>query len=295
MSTKKEAEEARKRAIAAFETLADGASTIPKTKLSAALKGAGFSDDHRMQCQALMVLDRNGDISKDDFVKWCDSMVAEGNGAKLNRLLIKYVVGKSRDTSYDLPGLSFTYGNKPKRTEEPAGNIIFSWVAGEKSKKKKKGKDIIYENRMANINGCINTKQANEWRDAYRARKEEKEAKRREMMLKIEADESLGIAVKKEELEAVQEGPKKPWEGDICFGSISVPSEPVGKLLAGMGIVPDSTYADLSGQTAAGRLPKPRSTNSADLLYKNSRKKASAKQPFKMSKFKKVGSRYLNY
>ena len=78
MSTKKEAEEARKRAIAAFETLADGASTIPKTKLSAALKGAGFSDDHRMQCQALMVLDRNGDISKDDFVKWCDSMVAEG-------------------------------------------------------------------------------------------------------------------------------------------------------------------------------------------------------------------------
>lgn len=295
MSTKKEVEETRKRAIATFNALADGASSIPKTKLAAALKGTGFSADHQSQCQALMVLDRNGDIAKEDFVSWCNTMVAEGNGAKLNRLLIKYVVGKSRDTSYDLPGLSFTYGNKPKRNEESAGNIIFSWVAGEKSKKKKKGKDIIYENRMANINGCINTKQANEWRDAYRARKEEKEAKRREMMLKIEADESLGIAVKKEELEAVQEGPKKPWDGDTCFGSISIPSEPVGKLLVGMGNVADTTYADLSGQTAAGRLPKPRSTNSADLLYKNSRKKTSTRQPFKMSKFKKVDSRYLNY
>ena len=179
-------------------------------------------------------------------------MVAEGTGAKLNRLLIRYVVGKSRETSYDLPGLGFTYGNKPKRTEESAGNIIFSWVAGEKSKKKKKGKDIIYENRMANINGCINTKQANEWRDAYRARKEAKEAKRRELLLKIQADEMLGVEVKKEDKEAVEEGPKKPWEGDICFGSISVPSEPVGKLLIGLGNVEDPTYADLSGQQPLG-------------------------------------------
>ena len=294
MATKKEVEAARKRASETFDSLADGASTIPKTKLAAALKGVGFSNDDRMQCQALMVLDKNGDIAKDEFLNWCNTMVAEGNGAKLNRLLIRYVVGKSRDTSYDLPGLSFTYGNKPQRSEEPAGNIIFSWVAGEKSKKKKKGKDIIYENRMANINGCINTKQANEWRDAYRARKEAKEAKRREMLLKIEADESLGIAVKKEDKEAVQEGPKKPWEGDICFGSISIPSEAVGTLLVGVGNVKDSTYADLSGQTAAGRLPKPRSTNSADLLYKNSRRKPSSKEPFKMSKFKKIGSRYLN-
>ena len=83
--------------------------------------------------------------------------------------------------------------------------------------------------------------------------------------------------MKKEDKEAVEEGPKKPWEGDICFGSISVPSEPVGKWLIGLGNVEDPTYADLSGQTAAGRL-KPRSTNSVDLLYKNSRKKPSRKQ-----------------
>ena len=294
MSSKDETQNMRRRALETFNALADGATTIPKTKLAAALKGAGFSDDDRMQCQALMVLDKNGDISKAEFLAWCNSMVAEGTGAKLNRLLIRYVVGKSRETSYDLPGLGFTYGNKPKRKEESAGNIIFSWVAGEKSKKKKKGKDIIYENRMANINGCINTKQANEWRDAYRARKEAKEAKRRELLLKIQADEMLGVEVKKEDKEAVEEGPKKPWEGDICFGSISVPSEPVGKLLIGLGNVEDPTYADLSGQTAAGRLPKPRSTNSADLLYKNSRKKPLKKDRFKLSKFKNINSRYLN-
>ena len=104
----------------------------------------------------------------------------------------------------------------------------------------------------------------------------------------------LGVEVKKEDKEAVEEGPKKPWEGDICFGSISVPSEPVGKLLIGVGNVEDPTYADLSGQTAAGRLPKPRSTNSADLLYKNSRKKPLKKDRFKLSKFKNINSRYLN-
>ena len=59
---------------------------------------------------------------------------------------------------------------------------------------------------MANINGCINTKQANEWRDAYRARKGGKKQNVRNVVKKIEADESLEIAVKKEDIEAVQEG-----------------------------------------------------------------------------------------
>ena len=120
MSSKDETQNMRRRALETFNALADGATTIPKTKLAAALKGAGFSDDDRMQCQALMVLDKNGDISKAEFLAWCNSMVAEGTGAKLNRLLIRYVVGKSRETSYDLPGLGFTYGNKPKRKEESA-------------------------------------------------------------------------------------------------------------------------------------------------------------------------------
>ena len=48
MATKKEVEAARKRASETFDSLADGASTIPKTKLAAALKGAGFSNDDRM-------------------------------------------------------------------------------------------------------------------------------------------------------------------------------------------------------------------------------------------------------
>ena len=67
------------------------AGTCSQKKLAAALKGVGFSNDDRMQCQALMVLDKNGDIAKDEFLNWCNTMVAEGNGAKLNRLLIRYV------------------------------------------------------------------------------------------------------------------------------------------------------------------------------------------------------------
>ena len=94
MSSKDETQNMRRRALETFNALADGATTIPKTKLAAALKGE-INDDDRMQCQALMVLDKNGDISKAEFLAWCNSMVAEGTGAKLNRLLIRYVVGKA--------------------------------------------------------------------------------------------------------------------------------------------------------------------------------------------------------
>ena len=153
----------RDRAAKAFNNISGGAEVINKGLLADAMKTAGFSSDPKMQCQALMKLDKGGDIYRKDFVAWCVARTSEGNGAKLNRLLIRYVVGKSRGTSYDLPGEDFTYGIPgASGAGEPAGKIIFSMPVVEKKKKKiKEGKNIIYENRRANMAGCINTKQAN--------------------------------------------------------------------------------------------------------------------------------------
>ena len=135
----------RNRALEAFNKLSGGSDKIPKTALKKALETAGFEHDHRMQCQALMVMDKAGEIEKDDFVKWCVARVSEGNGAKLNRLLIRYTVGKSRGTSYDLPGEDFTYGVPGGGNDaEPAGKIIFSMPVPQKQAKKEvKLKDII--------------------------------------------------------------------------------------------------------------------------------------------------------
>ena len=139
--------------------------------------------------------------------------------------------------------------------------------------------------------GCINTKQANEWRDKYRAKKAAKIKKQQETRLAMKSTESLGIEVNED---VTEETEKKPWAQDQCFGQVSLPSEPVGAILIGLGVVEDPVYADLSGQTSAGRLPKPKSTNSADLLYKHSRRKKSDKAPFKMSKFKNVAAKTHN-
>lgn len=282
----------RARATEAFNNISGGADKMSKAMLADAMKASGFSADPKFQCQALMSLDKNGDVFRDDFVAWCVARTSEGNGAKLNRLLIRYVVGKSRNTSYDLPGQDFTYGVPGASTAEPAGKIIFSMPVREKARKKiEEGKNIIYENRRANMAGCINTKQANEWRDNYRAKKAAKMKKAREAFLAAQADESLGLPSSEE---VTEEPVKKPWSKDQCFGRVSLPSESVGNLMAGIGVIEDSTYADLSGQTSAGKLPKPKSTKSADLMYKHSRRKPSGKVPFKLSKFKNIPAKTHN-
>ena len=281
----------RERASEAFDNISGGAEKMSKNLLANAMTKAGFSGDAKMQCQALMELDKGGDINKDEFVAWCVARTSEGNGAKLNRLLIRYTVGKSRGTSYDLPGKGFIYG-VPGAGGEPAGKIIFSMPTREKSGKKiKEGKNIIYENRQANMAGCINTKQANEWRDKYRARKAAKIKKQQEALLAMQSAESLGIEANED---VQEEHEKKRWAQGQCFGRVSLPSEPVGAILIGLGVIEDPIYADLSGQTSAGRLPKPKSTNSADLLYKHSRKKKPNRTPFKMSKFKNIAAKTHN-
>jgi len=93
--------------------------------------------------------------------------------------------------------------------------------------------------------------------------------------------------------------PKMPWDRSHTFGKLSKPSEPVGALLtSGYPTGRDPAYVDVSGQTKAGRLPKPRPTNSSTLLTKSSRQKLKPRSSdplFKLTKFKSTQSRFLDY
>ena len=312
-------DEVRKLANAAFSSVVavegnEGSDRMSVTSLAKLLKAAGMSGNSHMQVQAQPMVTSDGFVSRSKFVDWCVSMESEGNGSRLNRLLLRYQVGCTRNTSYDLPGNGTVFGRagRGEGATVTAGDAIQTWVASKPSLSNEAGVDIIYENKHANIAGCLTVKQANEWRTEYRKRKaisdRQKQAKREEAARRAGAGPAVVmVSCMREAQEQVVNctvgtmgpGPKDGWDRANVFGKVSKPSEPVGTLLSSeFASQPDAAYADVSGQTKAGRLPKPRPTNSSELLTKSSSvklAKASTKPLFKLSKFKKVSSQYLNY
>ena len=292
----------------------EGGDRMSVTSLSKLLKAAGMKGTADMQVQAQPLVTSQGSVSRAKFVEWCVNMEAEGNGSRLNRLLLRYQVGCTRNTSYDLPGNATIFGRVAGGKEEPvtAGDAIQTWVASKPSLSHESGVDIIYENKHANIAGCLTVKQANEWRTEYRKKKaisdRVKQAKREEAARRAGAGPAVTMVSCMREAQeqvvnctvgTVGAGPKEGWDRANVFGKVSKPSEPVGTLLSSeFAAQPDPAYADVSGQTKAGRLPKPRPTNSSELLTKASGvklAKKSNKPLFKLSKFKRVNAQYLNY
>lgn len=300
-------DQVRAMARSAFDGLSGSSDTIPVEKLRKLLRSIGMSGDNHSLCQALpLVKHQSAGISKEKFVHWVIHQNAEGHGARLNRLLLRYQVGCSRNTSYNLPGAATIFG-KPGRTDGVgAAEAIQKWVASKPSEEKKGGVDIIYENKHANIAGCLTVKQANKWRTEYRKRKHEADQRRQKRKMAEAAAAGSGVvegqifmssmrAANEQINQPLGAGPgeiKHPWDRSHTFGKLSKPSEPVGALLtSGYPTGPDPSYVDVSGQTKAGRLPKPRPTNSSTLLTKSSHQKLKPRQKdpsnlFKLSKFK---------
>ena len=291
----------------------EGGDRMSVTSLSKLLKAAGMKGSADMQVQAQPLVTNQGSVSRAKFVEWCVNMEAEGNGSRLNRLLLRYQVGCTRNTSYDLPGSATIFGRgRGKETVITAGDAIQTWVASKPSLSHESGVDIIYENKHANIAGCLTVKQANEWRTEYRKKKaisdRAKQAKREESARRAGAGPAVTMMSTMREAQeqvvhctvgSIGAGPKDGWDRANVFGKVSKPSEPVGTLLSSeFAAQPDPAYADVSGQTKAGRLPKPRPTNSSELLTKSSGvklAKKSTKPLFKLSKFKRANAQYLNY
>ena len=313
-------DEVRRMADQAFTTVVElegngGSDRMSVNSLSQLLKAAKMSGDAHSQTQAQPLVTDGGYLSRSKFIDWCVYQEAEGNGSRLNRLLLRYQVGATRNTSYDLPGSATVFGRPGSKKSETvtAADAIQTWVASKPSSSQENGVDIIYENKHANIAGCLTVKQANEWRAQYRKKKAVTD---REKQKKIEAEAAragggssdvIMMSAMREAQEQVVNctvgslgsGPKSGWDRANVFGKVSKPSEPLGTLLSSeFAAQPDPAYADVSGQTKAGRLPKPRATNNYEFLKKSSAAKLapkSTKGQWKMKKFGKAKAQYLNY
>tara|TARA_B100000780_G_C21046067_1_gene419905 strand:- start:105 stop:1082 length:978 start_codon:yes stop_codon:yes gene_type:complete len=310
----------RRMANSAFDAVVDaegnsGSDRMSTTSLSKLLKAAGMSGNAHSQTQAQPLVTSSGSVTRKKFIDWCVYQEAEGNGSRLNRLLLRYQVGATRNTSYDLPGSATVFGRPGANPDETvtAADAIATWVASKPSQSQENGVDIIYENKHANIAGCLTVKQANEWRAQYRKKKAVSD---REKQKKIEAKAARAgggskdvvmMSAMRESQQQVEtctvgtmgSGPKEGWDRANVFGKVSKPSEPLGTLLSSeFAAQPDPAYADVSGQTKAGRLPKPRATNNFELLKKSSALKLapkSKKGAWKMKKFGNAKAQYLNY
>lgn len=292
-----------------------GKNRMSVTSLSKLLKAAAMSGDAHSQTQAQPLVTESGFVTRQKFVDWCVYQEAEGNGSRLNRLLLRYQVGATRNTSYDLPGSATVYGRPGSKKSETvtAADAIQTWVASKPSSSQENGVDIIYENKHANIAGCLTVKQANAWRTEYRKKKAVTD---REKQIKIEEEAAragggetnviMRSAMREAQEQVVNctvgtlgDGKKSGWDRANVFGKVSKPSEPIGTLLSSeFAAQPDPAYADVSGQTKAGRLPKPRATNNYEFLKKSSARKLAPKSTapeWKMKKFGRVQAQYLNY
>ena len=285
------------------------------SSLSKLLKAAGMKGHAHSQTQAQPLVTSAGFVTRQKFVDWCVYQEAEGNGSRLNRLLLRYQVGSTRNTSYDLPGSATVFGRPGANPEETvtAADAIQKWVASKPSSSQENGVDIIYENKHANIAGCLTVKQANEWRTQYRKKKAVQD-RNRQKKKEDQAARAGGTAKDVVMMSAMREsqqqvmtctvgtqgsGPKDGWDRANVFGKVSKPSEPIGTLLSSeFAAQPDPAYADVSGQTKAGRVPKPRATNNFELLKRSSAVKLapkSTKGAWKLKKFSKAKAQYLTY
>jgi hypothetical protein len=314
-------DDVRKMANRAFTSVVEaegnsGSDRMSLTSLSKLLKAANMSSDAHSQTQAQPLVSEGGFVSRQKFVDWCVYQEAEGNGSRLNRLLLRYQVGATRNTSYDLPGSATVFGRPAASSGErtvTAADAIQKWVASKPSLSQEHGVDIIYENKHANIAGCLTVKQANEWRTEYRKKKaiadREKQKKIEEKAARAGGGNTniiMRSAMREAQEQIINctvgtEGPepKSGWDRANVFGKVSKPSEPIGTLLSSeFAAQPDPAYVDVSGQTKAGRLPKPRPTNNFEFLKKSSALKLAPKSnkgQWKMKKFAKAQAQYLNY
>jgi|EP00949_MAST-11_sp_MAST-11-sp1_P004847 hypothetical protein len=293
-----DATEMRGAADAAFTKISEGRDKISEQSLKKLLKEVGFRATNHHICQSLPILsDGSRSITRQGFIDWCIRVKSVGDGAKLNRLLIRYVIGTTRDTSYNLPGRDFIFGKPGNDKAESAGDVIFDWKVGKRSKKKREGTNIIYENKQANIAGCLTVKQANQWRDNYRA---EKAIRLKKLAEETKRKEAAGEVTKVVVGENGEVRKKMPWEeNDLAFGKLSKPSEPTSTLLSSeFAKDAEPRYTNVSGQIKSGKLPLARPTNNSILLEQSSRRKlaqTTTKGPFKLKKFQNVSSKFLDY
>ncbi|ETW05039.1 hypothetical protein H310_04084 [Aphanomyces invadans] len=197
------------------------------------------------------------------------------NGPKnlpLRRTMIKSTVGNVKRPAYDLPDsreAEHVYGYPIVRDPEDAGQVMGKWVQATPSPAVESTRSFVETNRRALQIGCVNAKEVRQY-----------------------ANEHPDIREKA--------APSKKQTGyvptnDVIYGIKTAASEDIQMLIQAKhtNFQTDGTdYPDLSGMKIKGKLPQPRETKASISQDKRLQlfSQPPEKEPFKMSKFKKIGS-----
>jgi hypothetical protein len=259
-------------AAAAWDAVARGEDSVSSEDIGNLLKALGMKANKREQAVAIRQFQVSWgnvpQIKRKQFIDWYVTQKANFAGAQLNRLLVKDQLGKSRTTSYELPGDNFTYGVKTTWSAESAGDVALNWKAGSLSKTGQGKRNIIAENKACVQAGMCSVKGWQEARESNKRFEKYRTGQRASRQTNPYGNQNL------------------------CYGKISDASPAVSKVMQVAEKRENYNYPDLSGKIIPGKIPLPRPTRSSSLLA-DRRKNLStnAKQPFKLKKFKKIGAK----
>ncbi|CAK4613163.1 unnamed protein product [Aphanomyces euteiches] len=199
------------------------------------------------------------------------------NGPKhlpLRRTMIKSTVGHVKRPSYDLPDArepDHVYGFPIIRDAEDAGQVMGKWVQATPSPAVESTRSFVETNRRALQVGCINAKDVRQYANEHPDIREKAPAKKQ-----------AGYTPSQE----------------VIYGIKTAASEDIQMLIQAKHTNfhnDGNDYPDLSGMKIKGvrsKLPLPRETKASISQDKRLQlfSEPPEKEPFKMSKFKKIGS-----
>jgi len=129
---------------------AEDTGSIDRKQLSKVLSLAGLELTRAEFLEILeAVVNDEEKVDYKEFIQFFKSKMVSGSNSKYNRLIMKSVTGKAKTSSYDLPGKYHTYGIKNAKNDEPAKDVILTWVPFKSERTDNKKLNIVKMNKAA--------------------------------------------------------------------------------------------------------------------------------------------------
>lgn len=134
---------------------------ISASELGSAMHRLGLKPTRPDVVAALLELDANGDgrVSFAEFKKYYHRFADRYLGGKVNKLLVKDMVGRTRKSGYDLPPEGHRFGKVLTRDPEGAGDVVLHWKGGKLSNPPAPPRNMLAMNAAAAAAGCTTAKE----------------------------------------------------------------------------------------------------------------------------------------
>lgn len=269
--------------------------SIDKGELPLVLQAAGLklSKSEILDMFNELDLSEDGEISQQEFDKFFNKKIStQSNADRFNRLLVRPVIGKSKQSTYNLPGPYTTHGQKLKRDPEGAGAVILSHQGFVPSQQIESSINIVKMNKNAAGKKCRTAKEFTQYNKTHKVYDEKcmLGSKSRLQMLKDQRkmpesvhDMTFGAKVRR--------GEAPPSISDLING----------KFNEGMGNgAVERCYPQNTASNIRRSRPKPsvnncKSTNASRLRMKSvetQKQQMKSKNYFKMKRFENVESKF---